>query len=79
MAFGMTEYSKSVHCALCGTLFTTWRHDLTDWRFYCDKCQKVPALEEDDVIDAYDTLGKITLAATLMRILRIRETYLRDS
>lgn len=68
------------HCALCNGSFYTKDVPDIDYTNLCWKhCDKVLwTIQEDDIIDAHDTLASISLYATLLRLLDVKEQYFRD-
>jgi len=67
------------HCATCsGPVFVKHPIGHIDFMVYCQKCATLPTIDEDDVIDAHESLESIKLVGTLFRWMGVKETYFRD-
>lgn len=77
MAFGgmLPTEGRYKHCGVCGGTTFERRPLANDYLEYCMKCKALPPLDNDDILDAVEILKTITLMASFLRILGVRETY----
>lgn len=76
MAFGMVpSEGRFVHCGVCsGPAFERWPL-ANDYLTYCNRCKSLPPITGDDILDAEEIFKVITLMASFLRILGVKETY----
>lgn len=78
MFHSMPVEGAYVRCALCGGPFWVRIPPDHDYTELCAKHRYGFRITEDEVIDAHETLRSITLSATLLRLLGVKEVYYRE-